>query len=234
MWRRFLSRFPSIAGQFAEAEAIREFTWMPRLAYRVARAAGQGWALLPSAAAFVDPLFSTGMPLALLGVERIGGILEGNWNSTELNHRLREYGALTLAEADHTARFIAGCYAAFPRFDLFTAHSMFYFAAASYSEMARRFGRGHLVTRFLAADRAAFAAATRQFGDELREQDNTIDHAAFARRIASAVECLNIAGLCNPQKRNWYDVNLEDVVTGAAKLGLTAAEAREALARMRC
>jgi hypothetical protein len=91
-----------------------------------------------------------------------------------------------------------------------------------------------LVTRFLAADRAAFAAATRQFGDELREQDNTIDHAAFARRIASAVECLNIAGLCNPQKRNWYDVNLEDVVTGAAKLGLTAAEAREALARMRC
>ena len=44
----------------------------------------------------------------------------------------------TLAEADHTARFIAGCYAAFPRFDAFTAYSMFYFAAASFSEMQRR------------------------------------------------------------------------------------------------
>ena len=66
-WRRFLSRFPTIAAQFADAEAIREFTWMPRLASRTTAAVGQGWALLPSAAAFVDPLFSIGMPLALLG-----------------------------------------------------------------------------------------------------------------------------------------------------------------------
>jgi FADH2 O2-dependent halogenase len=41
-WRRFLVRFPSIAAQFAEARAIREFTWMPRVAYRSEVAAVSG------------------------------------------------------------------------------------------------------------------------------------------------------------------------------------------------
>jgi FADH2 O2-dependent halogenase len=31
-WHRFLSRYPSIAAQFADARPTREFTWMPRLA----------------------------------------------------------------------------------------------------------------------------------------------------------------------------------------------------------
>ena len=33
-----------------------------------------------------------------------------------------------------------------------------------------------------------------------------------------AVKPLNVAGLCDPEKRNWYPVDLEDVVRGAAKL----------------
>ena len=70
-WERFLARYPSIAAQFADAKPIREFTWMPRVAYRAAQAAGERWAMLPSAAAFIDPLFSTGIPLTLLGIERI-------------------------------------------------------------------------------------------------------------------------------------------------------------------
>jgi len=228
-WRRFLSRFPSIAAQFAGAEAIREFTWQPRVTYRATEAAGRNWAMLPSAAAFVDPLFSTGIPLTLLGIERLGRILLESFGGNELSERLHEYGAVTLAEADHTAHFIGACYAAFPRFENFTAYSMFYFAAASYSEMARRLDRGHLVTRFLAADRLAFAASLREFGNELRVPGDGADPTAFARRIAAAVDGLNVAGLCNPQKRNWYAVDLEDVAAGAAKFGLTASEVREAM-----
>jgi tetracycline 7-halogenase / FADH2 O2-dependent halogenase len=220
-WQRFLQRFPSIAEQFAEAEAVREFTWMPRLASRVTSAAGLGWALLPSAAAFVDPLFSTGMPLALLGVERIGRLLEEG-----LDQRgLRAYDLLTLAEADHIAQFIAACYAAFPRFENFTAYSMFYFAAASYSEMARRLGSRHLVQRFLAADRQPFAMATRILGKRLRQSPRT-SAKEFAVRAKTGIEPLNIAGLCDPGKRNWYGVDLNDVIAGAGKLGKTEAEMR--------
>jgi tetracycline 7-halogenase / FADH2 O2-dependent halogenase len=70
-WHRLLARYPSVAAQFAEAHPIREFTWMRRVPWRSSCAAGDRWAMLPSAAAFVDPLFSTGMPLTLLGVERL-------------------------------------------------------------------------------------------------------------------------------------------------------------------
>jgi hypothetical protein len=39
--------------------------------------------------------------------------------------------------------------------------------------------------------------------------------------VASAIEPINIAGLCEPRKRNWYPVDLQDTVRGAAKLGVT-------------
>jgi Dehydrogenases (flavoproteins) len=131
-WRRFLACFPSIAAQFADARAIREFTWAPHLAYRSEIGAGKGWALMPSAAAFVDPLFGAGMPMAALGVERLGQLLEENIGEEELNERLSEYSRTMLMEADLNADFVAACYAAFPQIELFTSLSMVYFAAAGY------------------------------------------------------------------------------------------------------
>lgn len=222
-WQRFLARFPSIAAQFAEARAIREFTWLPQLAYRSDMAAGEGWAMLPSAAAFVDPLFGAGMAMTALGVERLGRLLEENLGDRELNERLRDYGRLTLMEADHTASFIAGCYAAFPRFELFTSLSMVYFAAASYCEMARRLGRNHLAQRFLAVDHQDFAADAERLSQILRRNDS-LDSVFFAAQVKQKIDCLNVAGLCDQRKRNWYDVDLEDVINCAGKLELTSEE----------
>jgi tetracycline 7-halogenase / FADH2 O2-dependent halogenase len=78
-WQRWLAMYPSIRNQFAGARPIREFTWMPRVSYRAAAAAGDGWAMLPSAAAFIDPLFSTGIPMTLLGIERLARCLESGY-----------------------------------------------------------------------------------------------------------------------------------------------------------
>jgi FADH2 O2-dependent halogenase len=213
-WRRFLAMYPSIASQFADAEPTREFTWMPRLSWRTDQAAGPGWVMLPSAAGFVDPLFSTGIPLTLLGIERLARIFEG-----EAPHKgapYEQYSDVTLAEVDHTARFVAGCYAAFPRFEQFAAYSMFYFAAASFAEMARRLRVHSTASRFLASDRAAFAAALIRLSPQSRGLD-----ARYAADVGSAIEPINIAGLCDARKRNWYPVNLQDTVRGAAKLGVT-------------
>jgi hypothetical protein len=95
--------------------------------------------MLPSAAAFVDPLFSTGFPMTLLGIERLGRLMEqglfAGTHTADHAAGLEAYARDTVREGDHTARFIAGCYAAFPRFDVFAAYSMFYFAAASYAEL---------------------------------------------------------------------------------------------------
>ena len=50
---------------------VLPFRHIPRLSFLSGRGAGDRWALLPSAAGFVDPLLSTGFPLTLLGVERL-------------------------------------------------------------------------------------------------------------------------------------------------------------------
>jgi len=221
-WDRFLGRYPSIASQFAEARAIREFTWMPRVAYRASAAAGPRWALLPAAAAFVDPLFSTGIPMTLLGIERLVSLLERDGGSPD-RRSLDDYSRSTLAEAAHTARFVAGCYAGFPAFERFTAYSMFYFAAASFSEMMRRLGK--VPPGFLGAADALFA-------DDLARLSPAGEHPVDLTRVATAVERINIAGLCDPSKRNWYDVDLEDPITGAAKLDTTPDAVRAMLRQL--
>ena len=214
-WDRFLSTYPSIAAQFADARPIREFTWMPRVAYRAAQAAGERWAMLPSAAAFIDPLFSTGIPLTLLGIERMAQLLiarrggpSGPPCKAHLKVRPYVYNDVTLAEADHTARFIAGCYAAFSRFEAFTAYSMFYFAAASFSEMQRRLTwPAEAAERrrrppelasagFLRAADVAYASALRDLSPA--SQSPAAD---FFTRVSAATDAINIAGLCDPDKR---------------------------------
>jgi FADH2 O2-dependent halogenase len=222
-WQRLLARYPSIAAQFADARPIRSFTWMPRLAYRAAQAAGERWAMLPSAAAFIDPLFSTGIPLTLLGIERLAGLLKENPRG--LKPAL--YANATMDDADRTARFIAGSYAGFHHFPMFAAYSMFYFAAASYSEMARRLASPRTPGGFLCGDSAAFAGALDRLSPA---RAGTVDLDCYEREVASAVADWNIAGLCDRSKKNWYGVDLEDTVRDAAKLGLTSEHVRQGLA----
>lgn len=233
-WHRFLARFPSISAQFVDAHAIRPFTYAPRLAHRTdVVTTGEGWLLLPSAAAFVDPLFSTGMPLTLLGIERLGRILAEAWNSEDMPARLREYGDITLAEADATAHFIGTCYAGMRDFALFREFSMFYFAAASYSEMARRLERPHLVRRFLASDRCDFAPALAQCAHTLRTRATNPAFSSpedFACQVATSIAPLNIAGLSNPQKQHRYGVDLNDVILNAHKLEMTPEQVRTVIA----
>jgi FADH2 O2-dependent halogenase len=226
-WDRFLQRFPTIGEQFASAEALYPLRRLERLTYRAAQAAGDGWAMLPSAAAFVDPLFSNGMPLTLLGIERMGRILEEAWGTDALTERLQEYGRITLEEADGTARLIAGCYAAFQSFPLFAAYSMFYFAAASYSEMARRLGKSSRVTRYLARNIAPFREAMDELEERLQREGSRLDAVRFADEVARRIAPLNIAGLCDPAKRNWYGVDLNDLIVHADRLGFSPETMRE-------
>jgi len=221
-WARLLARYPSVAAQFGDVCPIREFTWMPRLSYRAAVGAGERWVMLPSAAAFVDPLFSTGIPLTLLGIERLAGMLEQEPRG--LKPAL--YSDLTLAEADLTARFIAGSYAGFQHFSSFAAYSMFYFAAASFAEMARRLSSPRAPRGFLCADSPAFTSALERLSPA---RGAGVDIGCHESEVAAALADWNIAGLCDQRKGNWYPVDLEDTVHAAEKLGLTPQQVRDAL-----
>ena len=60
-WRRLVGAYPSLAKQFADAEALRPFVRTGRLQRRLTRAAGADWALLPHAAGFLDAWLSPGI-----------------------------------------------------------------------------------------------------------------------------------------------------------------------------
>jgi FADH2 O2-dependent halogenase len=225
-WGRMLDRYPTIGAQFADAEPIRPFVAGAPVTFRMRAAAGAGWAMLPSAAGFVDPLFSTGFPLTLLGVERLGRLFERHGAGDGLGEPLADYARTTLEELDHTARYVAACTRAFGRFPLFARYSMFYFAAASYAESARRVGRPERAARFLALDRPDVVAAMRSCGDAACQG---VDPAELGRAVAAAVEPINVAGLCDEAKANWYGVDLDDLFTGAPKLGVDTDAIREAL-----
>ena len=142
--------------------------------------------------------------MTLIGIER----LARNMETGAAGDPSTDYSRVTLAEADHTARFVAGCYAGFPRFHEFASYSMCYFAAASHSEMLRRLGRQP--PGFLRAADPEFAAAVERLAPATHARDD------LATLVGSAVERINVAGLCDPAKRNWYGVDLEDAVRAGA------------------
>ena len=107
-WQRVLESIPVLREQFRDARATQPFRHIPRLGFRSATVAGKNWALLPSAAGFVDPLLSTGFPLTLLGVMRLAEILERDWKSERFH--LGTYAAQTDGELMATARLIGASY----------------------------------------------------------------------------------------------------------------------------
>ena len=96
-----------------------------------ATASGPGWILLPSAAAFIDPLLSTGIPLTLSGILRIGDALEKGGDLLALDARLADCGRMTLFEADTAAFLVSALYASFSDFELFSALTLARFLSSA-------------------------------------------------------------------------------------------------------
>lgn len=230
-WERLVERLPALREQFSDSRAERSFTHVPRLSFRSAQVVGRRWAMLPSAAGFVDPLLSTGFPLTLLGVARVAEIVEQDWDDARFAHRFEEYAARTDAELLATAHLIGALYANMNNFPVFVALSLLYFAAASYSEAARRLGKSHLAHSFLLCDDPALGPVSRGLMDRARQPLTPSTADALIRDIHTAIEPLNIAGLGRSELRNWYPVNAQDLFDGANKLGSTHAEIAAMLQR---
>ncbi len=230
-WRRLLDLYPSVGEQFEDARPVLPFVHAPRLGFRRARAAGDGWALLPSAAAFADPLLSTGFPLALLGIRRLGLALAEDWETPRFAERLSAYGAATLAEADAAARLVGALYAAFADFPRFVALSKLYFAAASFSESARRLGKAHLASSFLLSARPDFGPVLSDLCERARRPLSGAARSELLRDVERAVAPFDVAGLGDGGRlRNWFPVDPDDLRAAAPKLGATPEEVERLLA----
>ncbi len=149
VWERLLRTLPSVRDQFRTSRPVRPFVHVPRVAFRAAAMCGEKWALLPSAAGVIDPLLSTGFPLTLLGILRLLDILEGTSGQSGRDQALKAYALTTNRELDATEHLTAALYANMADALLFKRLCLLYFAAASYSETARRLDRSQLAPGFL-------------------------------------------------------------------------------------
>ena len=228
-WKRIVESVPVLTDQFADARMLYEFKRIPRLSFRSATIAGRRWALLPSAAGFVDPLLSTGFPLTLLGVDRLARLIEvEDWDSPAFADGLQNYVTHTDGELVATARLIGSLYANMANFPVFVALSLLYFAAASFSETARRLKKHHLAQSFLLHNHPIFGPDFALLCDRARSLRNREESEQFAKDVLRAIEPFDVAGLGKPGCRNWYPVDPTDLFNSASKVQAN----REQIAQM--
>jgi len=221
-WNRLLESLPSVREQFANARATRPWVHTPRLGFRTPEVSGPNWALLPSAAGVIDPLLSTGFPLTLLGIQRLLGALD----TPPGQHRdavLREYARVTLEELDVTERLVAALYASMSDSALFKRLTLLYFAAASFSEAARRLGRAELAPGFLLHAHPGFGRELRSCCERAMKVEPQDREALFVQ-IDRAIEPFDVAGLRDRSRADWFPALAEDLLSNASKLRATPVE----------
>lgn len=244
VWQALLARYPTLERLFAEAVPVVPLRAVPRVQHRLARAAGERWALMPQAYCFVDPLFSTGIAWALRAVERLGLAFE---EAAETTRRpspelLARYDEALDGEADRIDLVVAGAYQAMAHFDLLAAQAMLYFAAVSFAEIRQRVVPDVAAawSGFLGSDDPALRTLPAESLRRLRritggsgQTGSAAERARFAAWIAESIAPRNVVGLADPARRNLYPVDLDVLVGRHALLGLSLDELQGALPRLR-
>ncbi len=226
-WQCLLKRLPSVGELFENASTIREFVHLPGMSFRTAQSTGNNWAMLPSAAAFVDPLLSTGFALTLLGIERLASILEKG--RMPCREELVQYSDETDRDAAAAAFLIQTLYDRFDRPDEFKNLLMLYFAAVSYSETARRLGRNDLDRGFLLSGRTDFWAGLKSILETHRSGRGGGDD--LQRSIQNLIRNFNVGGWLECPDKRWLPVDLRCLLASAGLFGISTHEMEAMMVR---
>lgn len=113
-FRQFLDRFPTVQRQFADARPVREWVKTGRIQYRSSKLAGERWLVLPHAANFIDPLFSSGLVQTLSGVQDAAHmLLDASSDSTLDPVQVEAMAAAVDSNLECVDRIVHGAYASF-------------------------------------------------------------------------------------------------------------------------
>ncbi|MFN0066217.1 MAG: NAD(P)/FAD-dependent oxidoreductase [Limisphaerales bacterium] len=236
-WARLLARLPTVRAQFAGAEPVTPFVHAPRLTFGVGPAAGPGWALLPSAAGFVDPMMSTGFTLTLLGIHRLARAFQEAWGTPALAAHLATYADDTRADWAAVERLLGALYASLGDPAAFNEVARLYFAAVIYGETARRLGRPEVAGGLLLRSHPEFGPALKELGLLAlhRQESSGLDRSRHAAALGAGVAALlarcDLGGLADLDRRNWHPVLAADLLDHRGRIGATEAECRALLAR---
>lgn len=219
-WQRVLDRVPALREQFDGAVTCQPFRYMPAVSFRSSAVAGRRWAMLPSAAGFVDPLLSTGFALTLMGIDRLARIVGRGFESVELEG----YGEQTEGELLAASRLIGALYATMGNFPAFTAVSLLYFASVSFAETAYRLGKRDLAPGFLLREHSDFGPASRRLLERAHTLRGVDDTRAFSEEVLRVIAPFNAGRFGDPALGNSYPVCAEDLLQAASKFGVSRDE----------
>ena len=244
LWRALLQKYPTLESAFADATPLMPIAYLPLIQHRLTRAAGERWALMPHAYAFVDPLFSTGIAWGLRAIERLALAFESAAPDRRVPDLdlLTRYDAALSAEADQIDLVVAGAYEAMAHFDLFSAHAMIYFGTVSFAEVSQRLAPGESPawSGFLGVGDAVLGPLPRESLRRLRqithsrgEIGSAMERQEFVEWVTRAIAARNIAGLADPRRRNLYPVDFDLLVERHELLGMSRSQLLEALPALR-
>ena len=244
LWPALLGRYPTLAAAFADATPLFPIAFRPVVQARLTRAAGERWALMPHAYAFVDPLFSTGISWGLRAVERLALAFQSAADGRRVPDPgvLARYAAALAAEADQIDLLVAGAYEAMAHFELFAAQAMLYFTTVSFAEVSQRLApdestpwNGFLGVGDQVLDPLPREALRRLRAITHRRGDigSVEEREAFALWVRTAIAPRNIAGLADPARRNLYPLDLDVLIERHGLLGLSRDQVVAALPALR-
>ncbi len=153
--------------------------------------------------------------MTLLGIQRLARIIKTQGRSS-FQSDLDDYARLTTLELETTARLVKALYSTMNRFDAFKELTLLYFAAASFSEAARRLGKNHLAQDFLFCRHPVFAPQLRQLCESTPRN--------LKKRVWKAIEPIDVAGLTDRSRHPWYPAQTSDLFANAQKLDASKKE----------
>jgi FADH2 O2-dependent halogenase len=244
LWRALLERYPSIAEAFGDATPLMPIAYRGGIQHRLTKGAGERWAMLPHAYAFVDPLFSTGIAWSLRAVERLAHAFEAAapHSRTPDAQLLARYDGQLSAEADQIDVMVAGAYEAMAHFDLFAAHTMLYFGSVAFAEISQRLAcaEPQAWKGFLGVGDSVLEPLPRESISRLRqitrsraEIGSAEQRGAYAQWVTNSLAPRNVAGLADASRRNLYPVDFDVLIERAALLGLSREELLAAMPALR-
>ena len=244
LWAALLERYPTIGAVFANANPVMPIRFVPGIQHRLTRAAGERWAMLPHAYAFVDPLFSTGIAWSLRAIERLARAFEGHVGSRSVPNaaELDRYASMLALEADQIDHMVAAAYEAMAHFDLFAAHAMLYFATVSFAEVKQRLAPSDDVawSGFLGVGDTVLEPLPRESLGRLREitrREGNVgseeERRLYTEWATATIAPCNVAGLADPARHNLYPVDLDVLIERHSLLGMSREQLVEALPALR-
>jgi FADH2 O2-dependent halogenase len=216
-WQQILAPYPTLADRLGDPAIVDppgRIVRTGRLQRLVQEAAGPGWALLPSAAGFVDPLHSTGIAHTLSGVERLARVFEAH-GAQPPSAALEAYSRAVRQEIRFIDDLVGTCYGALPSFRGWVASTMLYFAAVTTYERAR--ADGAAPSGFLSADHSALRRIARRAREHVASwpsegAPSEQQVAAYESFVETAIVPYNEVGLFDPPVPRMYPHTAAPVV----------------------